>query len=76
MKQKYITFLCFFFISATAIFSQIVNDGTLQITSSTVVYFGGQYTNNATHNNNGYLHLNSDFINNGITLVREKSYFI
>ncbi|MFK5958935.1 MAG: T9SS type A sorting domain-containing protein [Lutibacter sp.] len=67
MKQKYITFLCFFFISVTSFYSQIVNEGTLQIAPSTIVYFGDQYTNNATHNNDGNLHLKSDFINNGTT---------
>ncbi|MBT8318172.1 MAG: T9SS type A sorting domain-containing protein [Lutibacter sp.] len=63
--------MCFYFISVTAIFSQIVNDGTLQIKPSTIVYFGEQYTNNATHNNDGNLHLNGNFINNGLTTSNE-----
>jgi len=69
MKQKYIIFLGFYFIFANSIFSQIVNEGTLQIKSSTTVYFGDEYTNKttATHNNDGDLYLNSNFINNGAT---------
>jgi hypothetical protein len=67
MKQKYISFLCFYFISVTTIFSQIVNDGTFKIEPSTTVYFGEQYTNNATHDNDGNLHLKGNFINNGTT---------
>ncbi len=69
MKQKdFITFLIVF-IFLTPIFSQIVNEGLLKITTPTMVYFGDEYTNNsgATHNNNGDLYLNSNFINNGIT---------
>ncbi|WP_299527712.1 T9SS type A sorting domain-containing protein [uncultured Lutibacter sp.] len=69
MKQKYLTFLCFYLIFNIAIFSQIVNEGTLQIEPSTTVYFGDEYTNKsaATHNNDGDLYLNNNFINNGIT---------
>jgi len=50
-------------------FSQIVNEGTLHINQSTLVYFGEEYTNKstATHNNHGDLYLNNNFINNGIT---------
>ncbi len=69
MKQKYFILLCFNFIFITATFSQIVNEGTLQIEPSTTVYFGEEYTNKiaAIHNNNGDLYLNSNFINNGTT---------
>ncbi|WP_372793340.1 T9SS type A sorting domain-containing protein [Lutibacter sp.] len=69
MKQKYFIFLCFNFIYITAAFSQIVNEGALKIEPLTIVYFGDEYTNKstATHNNEGNLYLNSNFINNGIT---------
>ena len=69
MEQKYITFLSLFFISITSVFSQIVNEGTLQIKPSTIVYFGEEYTNKiaANHNNDGELYLNSNLVNNGIT---------
>ncbi|HFS68133.1 MAG TPA: ABC transporter permease, partial [Flavobacteriia bacterium] len=47
--------------------AQIINKGTLKIIDGTTVYFGEVYTNDAsaTHDNEGNLHLNSDFINNG-----------
>ncbi len=69
MKQKYFIFLCFNFIYITTVFSQIVNEGALKIEPLTIVYFGDEYTNKstATHNNEGNLYLNSNFINNGIT---------
>jgi len=48
-------------------FAQIVNEGIFKIKDGTTVYFGEEYTNKvgATHNNEGNLHLNSNFINNG-----------
>jgi hypothetical protein len=47
--------------------SQIVNEGTLKIKDGTTVYFGETFTNKvgATHNNEGNLHLNANFVNNG-----------
>lgn len=69
MKQNYFFFFVLYFICATLGYSQIVNEGVLQIKASTNVYFGDAYTNNTsgTHNNDGNLHLNHNFINNGIT---------
>lgn len=69
MKQKYFILVCLFLICKTSVFSQIVNEGILQIKSSTEVYFGEEYTNKtgAIHNNDGDLHLNHNFINNGVT---------
>ncbi|MFD1293275.1 T9SS type A sorting domain-containing protein [Lutibacter holmesii] len=69
MKQNYIVLICLIFISSNSFFGQIVNEGELQITEYTVVYFGDEYTNKsaANHNNNGSLHLNHNFINNGYT---------
>ncbi|MFK5878099.1 MAG: T9SS type A sorting domain-containing protein [Flavobacteriaceae bacterium] len=51
------------------VFSQIVNNGILQIESSTTVYFGDEYTNSVSgiHNSDGDLYLNDNFINNGTT---------
>lgn len=50
-------------------FSQIVNEGTLQIMPSTTVYFKTEYLNQSTgiHNNQGELYLNNNFINHGVT---------
>lgn len=60
-------------------FAQIVNSGTLKINASTTVYFGDEYTNKtgATHNNDGDLYLNSNFINNGTTVATAgTTYFV
>lgn len=69
MKQNYFFFFVLYFICASHGYSQIVNEGILQIKASTNVYFGDEYTNKSTgiHNNNGELHLNNNFVNNGIT---------
>ena len=68
MKQNYYILLFLCLISATNIFSQIVvNEGTIRIKTSTIVYFGDEYTNNGIHSNDGDLYLNSNFINNDST---------
>lgn len=69
MKQKAFILVCLFFICEANLYSQIVNEGTLQIKPSTIVYFGEEYTNKstATHTNDGNLYLNNNFINNGTT---------
>ncbi|WP_339916328.1 T9SS type A sorting domain-containing protein [Yeosuana marina] len=80
MKQKYFILWCLSLIVPTISMSQgaippgnlgvqIINTGTLKIESSTVVYFGGAYLNSepGTHDNEGDLYLNSDFINDGST---------
>lgn len=71
MKQNYIVLICLIFISSNTFFGQIVNEGTLQIMADTEVYFGNEYINklDAIHSNEGDLHLNHNFINNGITTV-------
>lgn len=71
MKQKYFIILGFIFICEASLFSQIANEGIFQIMSGTEVYFGSEYTNKtgATHNNQGNLHFNDNFINNGSTSV-------
>jgi len=50
-------------------YSQITNEGLLQIKPATNVYFQNEYTNadNGIHKCDGNLYLNDDFINNGIT---------
>jgi len=69
MKQNKFILWCLHVLITTPLFSQIVNEGTFQIISSTTVYFGDVYTNKATgtHNNNGDLYLNNNFVNNGTT---------
>ncbi|MFD0989087.1 T9SS type A sorting domain-containing protein [Mariniflexile jejuense] len=58
-------------ISTTKVVSQISNVGILKISPSTIVSFQNEYSNKSTgtHNNEGQLYLNSNFINNGITSV-------
>lgn len=70
MKQNYFLFFVLYFICTTLGFSQIVNEGILQIKASTNVYFGDEYTNksSAEHKNDGELYLNHNFINNGNTI--------
>lgn len=69
MKQKYAFLWCCCILFNTVLISQISNNGILQINSSTIVYFGDEYTNKSTasHINNGNLYLNSNFINDGAT---------
>ncbi len=67
MKQNYFFFFVLFFLCKSLGYTQIVNKGALKILGSTEVYFGNEYTNDGTHNNNGNLHLKSNFVNNGIT---------
>lgn len=69
MKQKYAFLWCYYFLFSSVIISQISNNGILQINPSTIVYFGEDFTNKSTgsHNNNGSLYLNSNFINDGVT---------
>lgn len=69
MKQKYFVWWCLSIISFLPLHAQIVNEGTLKISTSTIVYFGDEYTNQASgsHENGGDLYLNNNFINNGLT---------
>ena len=55
MKKNHFILLYLFFSYSVNMFSQIVNEGTLHINQSTLVYFGEEYTNKstATHNNHG-----------------------
>ncbi|WP_338356652.1 T9SS type A sorting domain-containing protein [Yeosuana marina] len=76
MKQKYFILWCLSLIVPTISMSQIpvgnlpfqiVNNGTLKIEQSTIVYFGNEYLNAGIHDNEGDLYLNSNFINDGST---------
>ncbi|NEW79054.1 MAG: T9SS type A sorting domain-containing protein [Gelidibacter sp.] len=64
MKQNYLVFFVLFFICKSLGFSQIVNKGSLKILNNTTVYFGGEYTNDGTHDNEGDLYLKGNFVNN------------
>jgi len=69
--MKYKALLLLYFLGIYTLFSQIVNEGTLKINPSTLVYFENAYTNDSTgtHDNEGNLHLNSNFINKGTTSI-------
>ena len=71
MKIKYLILIVFLFSKLHKANSQIVNEGILQISPSTNVYFENEYTNKTTgiHNSNGNLYLNNNFVNNGVTLA-------
>ena len=73
MKQNYFLFFVLYFIYTTLGYSQIVNKGILKIMPATTVYFGNNYTNDLTHNNDGNLHLKGDFVNNGTTTAASSS---
>ncbi len=67
LSKKTTTFFLSLLFVTNYLSAQIVNEGTLKIKDGTTVYFGEEYTNKAgaTLNNEGNLHLNSNFINNG-----------
>ncbi|TXD56324.1 hypothetical protein ES044_17010 [Polaribacter sp. IC066] len=70
MKAHYFV-LCYISILFYApMYSQIVNEGALKISSSTIVCFQSEYTNKATgtHTNSGDLYVKKDFTNNGTTI--------
>lgn len=75
MKQNYFFFFVLFLICKSIGYSQIVNEGILQIKAAITIYFGDEYTNksSAEHNNNGALYLNHNFVNNGITTAASTS---
>ncbi len=77
MKQKYFILWCSLIVSISSLSQipvgnipfQIVNNGTFKIEQFTVVYFDNEYLNTGTHDNEGDLYLNSNFINDGITSI-------
>lgn len=73
MKQNYLFFFVLFFLCKSLGYTQIVNKGILKIMPATTVYFGNNYTNDLTHNNDGNLYLKGDFINNGTTTAASSS---
>lgn len=69
MKKNYIK-ICFLALFCFSFgYSQISNEGVFEISASTDVYFENEYTNKTTgtHNNDGNLYLNNNFVNNGTT---------
>ena len=70
MNTKTLIFLTYCILIPELIFSQIINKGTLQIKSSTIVYFENEYINQIAgiHNNDGDLYLNNNLINHGTTV--------
>lgn len=78
ITTKYFFCLNIVFLYSIYGFSQIVNEGVLQIETSTDIYFENEYTNtnSGVHNNNGNLYLNNNFINNGVTTaISGTTYF-
>lgn len=69
MRKKYFLCQCLILFNLLFGYAQIVNEGVLQISSTTDVYFENEYTNktSATLSANGNLYLNDSFINNGVT---------
>ncbi len=69
MRKKYVLSHCLIIFNLLCVYSQIVNEGVLQISNATDVYFENEYTNkvSATLSTNGNLYLNNSFINNGVT---------
>jgi hypothetical protein len=65
--KKFLLLIGFVLFSLSVVHAQIVNKGTLKISTGTVVYFANDYTNDGTHANDGDLHLKGDFTNNGTT---------
>tara|TARA_R110002050_G_scaffold94765_2_gene197262 strand:+ start:130570 stop:132528 length:1959 start_codon:yes stop_codon:yes gene_type:complete len=69
MMKKYLLWNSIVFFNFVYCHSQIVNEGVLHFSVSTNAYFENEYTNKSsgTHNNDGDLYLNNNFINNGAT---------
>ena len=69
MRKKYFLCQCLILFNLLFGYAQIVNEGVLQISSTTDVYFENEYTNktSAMLSANGNLYLNDSFINNGVT---------
>jgi hypothetical protein len=63
--------LLFYLLCTHTLFAQIMNEGVFKIYPATLVYFTNDYTNQSsgTHDNDGELYLNSNFINEGITSI-------
>ncbi|GGG43956.1 T9SS type A sorting domain-containing protein [Bizionia arctica] len=71
MRLKFYLCNIFAFSSFICCYSQIVNEGILQIDSATNVYFENEYTNTVSgiHSSDGNLYLNHNFINDGSTMA-------
>lgn len=77
MNIKTLVVYWFCILIPKLIYAQIVNQGTLNIDSSAIVYFENEYLNESTgiHNNDGDLYLNNNFINDGITTSNSGTTF-
>ena len=78
MKKKYILCNALIFFSSICCYAQIVNNGILHISDSTIVYFENESINNSngTLSNQGSLYLNNKFTNDGtIEPLSGKIYF-
>ncbi|WP_055443312.1 T9SS type A sorting domain-containing protein [Lacinutrix himadriensis] len=69
MKRKYFICNSLILFNFLCCYSQIVNEGILNISAATDVYFENEYTNSSTgiHKSSGNLYLNNNFINDGTT---------
>ena len=67
MMKKYIIWNALIFFNFICCYSQIINDGILHISDSTIVYFENEYTNKSKGvlSNHGNLYLNNNFANYG-----------
>jgi len=78
MRKKYIIWNALIFCNFICCYSQIVNNGILHISDSTIVYFENEYTNkgNGTLDNHGNLYLNNNVTNVGaVTPHSGRTYF-
>jgi len=69
--KKYLFSIGIVLLGFSSVQAQIINKGILKIESGTEVYFGKNYINDATatHINEGNLHLEGDFTNNGTIAI-------
>ncbi|QRM90656.1 T9SS type A sorting domain-containing protein [Lacinutrix sp. WUR7] len=69
MRRKYFICNSLILFNFLCCYSQIVNEGILNISAATDVYFENEYTNSSSgiHKSSGNLYLNNNFINNGTT---------
>lgn len=72
IRKKYLIWNLLVFFNIICCCSQIVNEGIFYISDSTSVYFESNYTNKSTgtHENEGNLYFDKNFINNGKIISR------
>jgi len=67
LSPRFVYLLLFFCTLYSSLQGQIVNIDTLKIKENTLVFIAESYTNSGFHCNDGKLHLQGDFINDGKT---------